>query len=247
MLLKGKNAIITGCNRGIGKSILEEFAKNGANIWACTREQNDEFDNFIQKLKVSYSVEITSVYFDLVDYDQVKTGFKLIMSEKKNIDILVNNAGITYNALFQMTSMGKLQEVFRINYFSQVLLSQYVSKLMVRQKTGSIVNISSTAALDANEGRSAYGASKAAVICTSKAMASELADKGIRVNVIAPGITETDMVGESMTEEVIQDTINQTLLKRIGKPIDIAQAVVFLASDLASYITGQVLRVDGGL
>lgn len=247
MLLKGKNAIITGCNRGIGKSVLEIFAKNGADVWACIRTQNKEFDLFINELMKAYNVQITPVYFDLSNYEQIKSAVKVIMSEKKKIDILVNNAGITYNALFQMTSMDKLEEVFKVNYFSQVLLTQYIAKLMVRQNSGSIVNIASSAAIDANPGRSAYGASKAAVICTSKAMAAELGDKGIRVNVIAPGITNTDMVAESMTEEVIEETVNQTSLKRMGVPADIAEAVLFLASDLSSYMTGQVLRVDGGL
>jgi 3-oxoacyl-[acyl-carrier protein] reductase len=118
---------------------------------------------------------------------------------------------------------------------------------MVRQNAGSIINISSTAAIDANAGRSAYGASKAAVICTSKAMAAELGDKGIRVNVIAPGITNTDMVSASMSQEVIDATINQTSLKRMGIPADIADAALFLASDMSSYMTGQVIRIDGGL
>jgi len=247
MLLKNKNAIITGCNRGIGKSILELFAKNGANIWACVRKQNDEFDLFITDLMNLHGIQITPVYIDLSDYEQIKIGAKAIMSEKKSIDILVNNAGITFNALFQMTTMDKFEEVFKINYFSQMLFTQYISKLMVRQKSGSIVNIASSAAIDANSGRSAYGASKAAIICTSKAIAAELGDKGVRVNIVAPGITNTDMVAESMSQEVINETINQTNLKRMGITNDIAEAVLFLASDLSSYMTGQVLRVDGGM
>jgi 3-oxoacyl-[acyl-carrier protein] reductase len=247
MLLKGKNAIITGCNRGIGKAILELFAKNGADIWACVRRQTDEFDTFISELMETYQIQITPIYFDLSDYDQIKAGAKTIVSQKKNVDILVNNAGITYNALFQMTTLEKLEDVFKVNYFSQVLFTQYIAKMMVRQKSGSIVNISSSAAIDANSGRSAYGASKAAVICTSKAMAAELGDKGIRVNVVAPGITSTDMVSESMSQDIIDETVNQTNLKRMGLPNDIAEAVLFLASDLSAYMTGQVLRVDGGM
>lgn len=247
MLLKNKNAIITGCNRGIGKSILEQFVQNGANVWACIRKPDEEFDLFIKDLMIKHSVEITPVYFDLSDYEQIKTGLKEIISEKKNIDILVNNAGVTYNALFQMTTVGKMEEVFKINFFSQFLLTQYITKIMVRQKSGSIINIASSAAIDANSGRSVYGASKAAIICASKALAEEIGDKGIRVNVVAPGITKTDMVSESMTDLVIEETVNSTSLKRIGDPVDIAEAVLFLASDLASYITGQVLRVDGGM
>jgi 3-oxoacyl-[acyl-carrier protein] reductase len=247
MLLKNKNAIITGCNRGIGKSILELFAQNGANVWACVRKPDEEFDVFIEELMNKYSVEITPVYFDLSDYEQIKTGVKMIMAQKKDIDILVNNAGITYNALFQMTTIWKMEEVFKINFFSPFLFTQYITKLMVRQKSGSIVNIASSAAIDANSGRSVYGASKAAMICASKALAEEMGDKGIRVNVVAPGITKTDMVSESMTESVIEETVGSTSLKRIGLPQDIAGAVLFLASDLASYVTGQVLRVDGGM
>jgi 3-oxoacyl-[acyl-carrier protein] reductase len=187
MILKNKNVIITGCRRGIGKATLELFAKNGANIWACIRKQDDAFDTFIDSLMHTYNVRISPVYFDLADYEQIKNAVKQINAEKKNIDILVNNAGITYNALFQMTTMDKKEEVFKINYFSPLLFTQYISKIMVRQKNGNIVNIASSAAIDANPGRSAYGASKAALICSSKAMAAELADKGIRVNVIAPG------------------------------------------------------------
>lgn len=247
MILKNKNAIITGCRRGIGRATLELFAKNGANVWACIRKQDDSFDAFIDSLMRMYNVRISPVYFDLADYEQIKNAVKQINAEKKNIDILVNNAGITYNALFQMTTMDKMEEVFRINYFSPLLFTQYISKIMVRQKRGNIINVASSAAIDANPGRSAYGASKAALICSSKAMAAELADKGIRVNVVAPGITNTDMVEESMSKEVIENTISETNLKRIGIPNDIAEAILFLSSDLSSYMTGQVLRVDGGM
>ena len=146
-----------------------------------------------------------------------------------------------------MTSMDKMREVFEVNFFSQFLFSQYVVKLMVRQKSGNIVNIVSSAAIDGNPGRSAYGASKAALICLTKVMAAELAEHNIRVNAIAPGITETDMVEQSMSQEIIRETVASTMLKRIGRPIDIANTALFLASDLSSYITGQVIRTDGGL
>jgi len=246
-MLKGKNAIITGCARGIGKQMLEIFAANGANIWACIRKPNEQFTVLIKELENEHRVSITPVYFDLSNTEEMKSAVMEIKKSKQSIDILVNNAGITYNALFQMTTVEQLKEVFEINFFSQFLFTQYIVKIMTRQKSGNIINISSSAALDANAGRSAYGASKAAVICMTRAMAEELAEYNIRANVIAPGITETDMVSESMTQEVIRATILRTKLKRIGHPSEIATAALFLASDLSSYITGQVLRVDGGL
>jgi 3-oxoacyl-[acyl-carrier protein] reductase len=246
-LLKGKNAVITGCARGIGKEILELFALNGSNVWACARKKTDEFEQNIRSLSDRYQVIITPVYFDLADASQTSAAAKSILNSKTNIDIIVNNAGITYNALFQMTSMRDLREVFEINFFSLFLFTQILIKRMVRQRSGSIVNISSSAAIDANQGRSAYGASKAAVITMTKAIARELADSGIRANAIAPGITETEMVAASMTDEFINQVINETSMKRMGMPSEIAQAALFLASDMSSYVTGQVLRVDGGM
>jgi 3-oxoacyl-[acyl-carrier protein] reductase len=247
MVLKGKNVIITGCARGIGRSMLASFAENGASAWACCRTRTPEFEQYAAELAAKHGVTITPLYFDMVDAAAMKEAVKTIMAAKVPVDALVNNAGITYNALFQMTSLEKAREVFEVNLFAPMLLSQYIVKLMVRQKSGSIINVSSTAALDANPGRSAYGASKAAVICVTRAMAHELAESGIRVNAIAPGITDTDMVGSSMSAATVEATVGQTRLKRIGKPSEIAAAAIFLASDLSSYVTGEVLRVDGGL
>jgi 3-oxoacyl-[acyl-carrier protein] reductase len=245
-LLIEKNAIITGCARGIGKSIVEIFAQNGANIWACARKKTEEFEQTLQLLSEKYNVEIKPVYFDLTDKDQMKNAVRTIMSDKKDIDILVNNAGITYNALFQMSTIDKINEVFDVNYISPFLFTQYIVKLMLRKKSGSIINIASSAAIDGNPGRSVYGASKAALLCATKSLAAELGDQGIRANVIAPGITKTEMLS-SMTEEVINQTVLNTDMKRPGEPYDIANAVLFLASDLSSYVTGQVIRVDGGM
>lgn len=245
-LLEGKNAIVTGCARGIGNSIVEILAENGANIWACARKQTEEFEAKLLILSSKNHVEIKPVYFDLTDKDQMKIAIKSIKSEKKNVDILVNNAGITYNALFQMSTIDKINEVFDVNFISPFLFTQYVVKLMLKNKSGSIINISSSAALDGNSGRAVYGASKAALLCATKSLAAELGDQGIRANIIAPGITKTDMLS-SMTEKVINETVMNTDMKRVGEPLDIANTVLFLASDLSSYITGQVLRVDGGM
>jgi 3-oxoacyl-[acyl-carrier protein] reductase len=247
MLLKNKNAVVTGCARGIGRSILKVFAENGANIWACYRKSNDEFEQYLRTLAKDNGVSITPLCFDLSDSEQVKNAMRSIISSKQKIDILVNNAGITFNALFQMTSIEKMREIFEINFFSQMLITQYIVKIMVKNREGSIINISSTAALDANSGRSAYGSSKAALICSTKTISQELGEYNVRANCIAPGITETDMVTASMTQETIQDTIKRSKLKRMGRTTEIADTALFLASDLSSYITGQVIRVDGGL
>jgi 3-oxoacyl-[acyl-carrier protein] reductase len=245
-LLIGKNAVVTGCAKGIGRSIVEVFAQNGANIWACARKRTDEFETSMLLLSEKHKVEIMPVYFDLADKDQIKLAVRSIMNAKKDVDILVNNAGITYNSLFQMSTVDKINEVFVVNFISPFIFTQYIVKLMLKKKSGSVINISSTAALDGNSGRSVYGASKAALLCATKALAAELGDQGIRANVIAPGITKTEMLS-SMTEEVINQTILGTNMKRSGMPDDIAKAVLFLASDLSSYITGQVIRVDGGM
>ena len=246
MLLINKNAVITGCNRGIGKAIMTIFAENGSNIWACVRKPSNEFEAYIKELSTRCDTEIWPVYFDLEDGEQIKSAVKTIMSAKKPVDALVNNAGITYNALFQMSTIDKMREVFNINFFSQMIFTQFIVKLMLRKKSGSIINIASSAGIDGNAGRSIYGASKAAIICATKAMSVELGGNGIRVNAIAPGITQTEMLS-SMTDEVIRDTVLQSHLKRAGNPDEIAKASLFLASDMSSYVTGQVLRVDGGL
>lgn len=243
-MLEGKNAIVTGCARGIGYKIVETFAANGANVWACARKQTEEFDKYTVDLSQKYGVKITPLYFELTDKEQMKAVVKQIMSEKTPVNILVNNAGITYNALYQMSTIDQIHQTLEVNFIAPYLFSQYIVKLMLKNKSGSIINIASSAGLDGNSGRSIYGASKAAVICATKALAEELGDKGIRANSVAPGITQTDMLS-SMTEEVINETVTRTDMKRPGKTEDVANTVLFLASDLSSYITGQVLRVDG--
>ena len=246
MLLEDKNVIITGCAQGIGKAILETFTAHGASVWACARKPTDDFEEMLRVLSETNHVDVQPVYFDMSDQDQLKAAVKTISATKRGVDVLVNNAGITYNALFLMSSMAHMREVFEVNFFSSFLLSQYIAKMMIRQKKGSIINISSSAGIDGNAGRSVYGASKAAVICATKAMAAELGEFGVRVNSIAPGMTRTSMLS-SMSEKVIEDTLLQSNMKRLGEPHEIANAALFLASDMSSYVTGQVLRVDGGI
>ena len=247
LLLKNKNSVITGCNRGIGKEIVKVFAENGSNIWACVRKENESFTEFINDLERKHSVRISPVYFDLRDDNQIKAGVQTIKEVKENIDILVNNAGVIFTALFQMTPIQKLKELFEINYFSQMLLTQNISRIMIRQKFGSIVNISSSAAIDGNEGRTAYASAKAAMITSTKILSKELAPYNIRVNSVVPGLTQTDMMEDSTPEDVLEKTLNLISMKRVGQPEEIANSVLFLASNLSSYLTGQTLRVDGGM
>ena len=247
MLLKNKSAIVTGCNRGIGKAIIENLAKNGANIWACIRKQNKEFSNYLKNLQKKTGVTIEEIYFDLNDIDEVKKSAQKIVSQNKPIDILVNNAGIIHTSLFQMTPIEKMKEIFEINYFTPLFFTQYIVKKMAQQKKGSIINISSSAAIEANEGRLAYASSKAALITSTKVIAKELGRLNIRFNAIAPGLTETDMMKNSTPENVLKETLKRIPLNRVGSPNEIANVVLFLSSDLSNYITGQVLSVDGGM
>ncbi len=246
MLLQNKTAVITGSNRGIGKAVLETFAENGADIFACARKESDEFSNVTERLSEKTGVSITPVYFDLAESEQVKSGIKSILSSKKQIDILVNNAGVASGSFFQMTSLKDLKQVFEINFFSQILFTQGISRYMTRFKTGSIINIASTAGLIGDAGMTSYGSSKAALMFATKTMATELGEMNIRVNAIAPSITKTDMF-DQMEEKARSKLIESSALKRPAEAVEVANVALFLASDLSSFITGQVLRVDGGL
>ena len=247
MLLKGKTAVVTGCNRGIGKALLEVFAKNGANIWACVRQIDKEFENYSLESAEKFNVTITPVNIDLENESQIKEGIKFIKSAKQPIDILVNNAGVIFTALFQMTPVNKMREVFETNFFSQMLLTQSIVKIMTRQNSGNIVNISSSAAIEGNEGRTGYAASKSAMITATKVMARELASHNIRVNAVAPGLTDTDMMHSSTPKDAMEYTLQRLSMKRLGTPEEIANVALFLSSELSTYMTGQVLRVDGGM
>ncbi|HTA61391.1 MAG TPA: SDR family oxidoreductase [Bacteroidia bacterium] len=245
-LLSGKTAVITGCNRGIGKAILESYAANGADVFACVRKESAQFTKFINRLTEKHAVNIIPLYFDARNMDEMKNVVHQIKDSKKKIDVLVNNAGIGYNALFQMSALDKVKEVFDVNFIAPFVFTQYLIKLMVKQKSGNIITISSTAGIDCNDGKSVYGASKAALICMTKVIASELKSEGIRANSIAPGLTDTDML-LCLPKEFILDASSSPDLNRIAKPSEIADTAVFLASELSAHISGQVIRVDGGV
>ena len=247
MLLDNKTVVLTGSNRGIGKKILEVFSMNGAKVFACVRENNDSFKSYVDQLEKKTKNQIITIKLDLSNEEEIKNAANEIVSSKIPIDILINNAGIIHNSIFQMTSINKFKEIFDINFFSQALFTQYILKSMVKNKKGSIVNISSTSGIDSNAGRSAYSASKAALISQSKALSRELGIHNIRVNTIAPGLTDTDMMKNNTTKNVIENVLENVSLKRLADPEEIANAVLLLSSDLSSYITGQTIRVDGGM
>ena len=247
MLLKNKVAVITGSNRGIGLSMLRIFSKNGSDVVACSRNLNEDFLNEIKKIKEKFNNNIIPIKLDLENEDSVKEAFNEINSLNLDIDILINNAGTIHTALYQMTSIKKLKEIFQINFFSQTIFTQYILKSMIRKKSGSIVYVSSSSALDSNVGRSAYSASKAALISQSKTLSKELGHLNIRVNTIAPGLTNTDMMQNNTPVETIKEVISNLSLKRMGEPDEVANLALFLSSDLSSHITGQVIRIDGGM
>ena len=245
-LFQGKTVVITGSNRGIGKAILEMFALNGANIIAHSRNMTDEFLNITKGLADEHKIDITPVFFDLRDDKKIDEFVKSIFESKTKVDILVNNAGITHNNLLSMSRVDDLLEQFEVNFYSIVKISKGISRLMTKNKNGIIVNISSTASLDGNIGKSFYGSSKAALNTFTKVLSRELGPYGVRVNAIAPGMTDTTMLG-SFSKQIIDETLSNTLTRKLTTPEDIANVVMFLASDMSSYVTGQVIRVDGGM
>lgn len=245
-MMRGKNCIITGARTGIGRATVELFAQNGANVFACASKYDEAFEEDMSQISTKYGVDINTVYFDLKSEDDVKAGIKSIISQTKQIDVLVNNAGIPYGGFLQMTPMSAIHDVFQINFFSQVYLMQLVSRVMMRNKKGTIVNLSSVAGLDMEPGYIAYGSSKAAIAFATKTLSKELAAYGIRVNAVAPGLIHTRMM-DAMEEGAQAGMINGASLKREGRPEEVAQLILFLASDASSYINGQIIRVDGGL
>lgn len=246
-ILDNKTSLITGCNKGIGKSTVKTFAAAGSNIIACMRKENEEFLNFKKDLENQFKVKIDTYYFDLVDEIQIKNFYDKVNTNYEKIDILVNNAGTIQNSLFQMTPLKKLNETFKINFFNQIYLSQLIVKKMQKNKKGSIINVSSTSAIEGNIGRLSYASSKSSLITASKVMSRELGQFGIRVNSICPGLTNTDMMINNTDKKILSEITERLNLKRIAEPDEIANVIAFLASDLSSYLTGENIIVDGGL
>lgn len=246
--LQKKCALVTGANRGIGKAVVKQFAEHGVKkIYAHARKNTEEFISECEQLQSQYDVEVCPVFFDALDGEAMKQAMAKLRKEKAVIDILVNNIGTVGSIqLFSMTPIEQMRETFSINFFSQIQLTQLVSRFMMQQKAGCIVNVSSCAGIDGDTGMLDYVSSKSAWIGATKRLAIELGAYGIRVNAVAPSLTDTHM-GNQMSEELKKQTLDRCIMKRMGRPEEIANVITFLASDLASFVNGQVIRVDGGM
>jgi len=244
-LLKDKTAIITGASRGIGKGIALEYAKEGCNI-AFTYSKSVEQANLIVKELESFKVKAKAYCSDASSFSESEALVESVLNDFLGIDILVNNAGITKDNLLMRLTEKDFDDVININLKSVFNMTKAVQKTFLKQRKGSIIHMSSVVGVKGNAGQSNYSASKAGIIGFSKSIALELGSRNIRSNVIAPGFIETEMT-ENLNEEVVQKWRNAIPLKRGGVPKDVANACVFLASDLSSYITGQVINVDGGM
>ena len=260
-LLKGKTSIITGASRGIGKGIAKEFASNGANV-AFTFSKSVELAKEFEKELISLGVKAVAYQSDAANYNDSIELVEKIVKDFDSIDILVNNAGIisdssddlpifdpsTGEEISKVILSGEedFNQVIKVNLNSVFNMTKAVQKIMLKQRSGSIINMSSVVGIKGNAGQSNYAASKAGIIGFSKSIALELGSRNIRCNVIAPGFIETEMT-KKLDEKIIENWRNSIPLKRGGTPVDVANACVWLASDMSSYVTGQVLNIDGGL
>lgn len=244
-LLEGKTAIITGGSRGIGKGIALVFAQHGANV-AFTYSSSVESANSLEKELSNYGVKVKSYQSNAADYKESQDLVENVLEDFGSIDVLVNNAGITKDNLLMRMGEEDFDKVIEVNLKSVFNMTKAVQRTMLKQRKGSIINMSSVVGVKGNAGQSNYAASKAGIIGFSKSVALELGSRNIRSNVIAPGFIETEMTAK-LDEKTVDVWRNAIPLKRGGAPEDIANACVFLASDLSAYITGQTLNVDGGM
>ncbi|MGI5172826.1 3-oxoacyl-[acyl-carrier-protein] reductase [Treponema sp. OMZ 840] len=245
MLLKGKKALITGSSRGIGKETVKRFLEEGAEVWGlCTKPSASKAE--LEAFAAEKGSAFHEIYADCGDAAVLTDTVKKALEESGGFDVLVNNAGITRDGLSFRMKLEDWESVLRVNLTGVFVASQIVSSDMIRKRSGSIINMSSIVGLHGQGGQVNYSASKAGLIGFTKSLAKETAGRGVRVNAIAPGYIETDMTA-AVNEEMRKAWVEGIPLKRSGQPADIANAAVFLASDLSQYITAQVLGVDGGL
>ncbi len=243
-MLTGKVCIVTGASRGIGKAIAQVFARNGAVVYG-TATREGSIEEWADEFDPQSSGCIRSLYFDITDEAACREAVMRVKKENGHIDGLVNNAGVEFNELIGMISREHTEKMFAVNVYGTINMLQLASRIMGRQENGgSIVNITSMTALRGNRGQLVYSATKGAVISLTKSAAKELAPKKIRVNAIAPGLTNTDMMKQA-DPKMLEGRIGNICMGRLAEPEDIAWACLYMISDMASYVSGQVLAVDG--
>ena len=245
-LLTDKVCLITGASSGIGFAIARLFAINGAVVYVNSSKE-DKVDRAVSIIREeSKNERVFALSFDINDYEAVSDGIRKVYSLHKKIDVLVNNAGIAPSGLTGFTDPKVIESTFNTNVLSLINITQLAVKLMLRKGSGSIINLSSIMGINGASGMSSYSASKAAVIGFTKSLSKEVASKNIRVNAIAPGFIDTDMA-RGIDEKLYEERLSSIGMKRIGSPEDVANMALFLASEMSSYITGQVIGVDGGM
>lgn len=244
-MLTGKNAIVTGASRGIGAQIAKTLAKNGAFVIVNYNGSKDKAEEVVAQIKAEGG-DAVAVKFSVADFEESQEAVTALIKEYKHIDILVNNAGITRDGLIMKMKEEDFDSVLDTNLKGCFNMMRHLSRHFLKLKSGKIVNISSVSGLLGNAGQANYSASKAGVIGLTKAVAKELASRGINVNAVAPGFVETEMT-DVLSDDAKEALLSNVPLKRPGQTTDIANAVLFLASGMSDYITGQVLAVDGGM
>ncbi len=245
MLLENKTAIVTGSAKGIGKGIATEFARQGATVVINYCGSKEAALKTVEEIK-AFGGKAIPYQADISDYEMSKKMMDDIIKEYGAIDILVNNAGITRDNLILRMSESEFDDVIRTNLKGTFNCIKHVTKYMLKNKSGKIINISSISGVNGIAGQANYSASKAGIIGLTKSFAKEMSSKGININAIAPGFIETDMT-KVLNDKYVEEIVNTIPSKRVGRPEDIAKAALFLASDMSDYITGQTLMVDGGL
>lgn len=244
-MLQGKNALVTGSSRGIGRAIALELGKKGVNVAVNYAGNESKAEEVVQELK-SLGVTAIKIRANVADESDVKAMVKEVIQTFGTIDILVNNAGITKDNLLMRMKVEEFDDVIETNLKGAFLCTKAVSRPMMKQKAGKIINIASIVGVSGNAGQANYVAAKAGMIGLTKSTAKELATRNILVNAVAPGFISTDMT-EVLTDEQKSAILSTIPLEKLGEPEDIANVVCFLASDDAKYITGQTIRVDGGM
>ena len=245
MLLENKKALVTGSSRGIGRGIVEKFLSEGAEVWGlCSKPSAAKAD--LEKFAQEHGTKFHEICADVGNADELAEVVKAALAEAGGFDVLVNNAGITRDGLSFRMKKEDWDDVLRINLTSAFVICQIISNDMIRKRTGSIINMASIVGLHGGAGQVNYAASKGGLVAYSKSLAKEVGSRGVRVNVIAPGFIETDMTN-AVNEEIRKGWVEGIPLKRAGKPEDVANTALYLASDLSSYVTAQVIGVDGGM